>query len=216
MNARLQLLYGLLVALLLGGCSSSFSGPPLQVWQSQVQEYIEVKANGDPSALRNTRDKPSEMAFDVISANASGLLVKETRTDVNGVVLGHRRIDDNWWFIFLVGVVNYEGSFSTFPLDNPQLETVRLMALMKHGDACTWLAGGPDPEALALYEQGQLETWRDSHPDRTDLVSCETVFPTSRDQLHLDVTGNLITVVDEHTGAHWTLTVNPTTIATNQ
>ena len=207
MNAQVRLLCCVLLVLVLGGCSSKFSGPPLRIWQSQVEEYIEIEAGGDPSALRNTRDKPSEMAFGVISAKSKGLVIGESRTDVNGVVLGHRRIDGDWWFIFLVGVVNYEGTFSSFPLDNADLETVELLAMNGSGGTYRWVVAGPNAEALAMYRQGQLEVWRKSHPDRTGATGCETEFPTERDQFVLDVNGNQVTVVDDHTGATWTLAV---------
>lgn len=208
--------FGVALAMILGGCSSPHSGPPLQVWQSSVEEYIEVEAAGDPGALRNTRDRPSRMEFGVISAKTSGLAVGETRTDVNGVLLGHRRINDEWWFIFLVGVVNYEGNFSSFPLDNPQLETVELMALHAGGTSYRWARGGPSAEALARYCAGQLEVWRASHPERAHAGACETQFPTDRDRLVLTVEGDRAVVVDENTGARWSLSVAPVTVASGE
>ena len=69
---------------------------------------------------------------------------------------------------------------------------------------------GEDIETLQLYEHLQLQAWRRSHPSRAQATRAPTTFPTARDILRLTVMPEGVTVVDEHSGARWVLSMEKT------
>lgn len=203
----------LLVTLVLvaTGCSG---GQPIQVWQTSVEQYIGDEANNDPSALRNVAERPSHREFGVIGAASSGMpVLSSSRTDVTGVLVGHRSIDARWWFVFLVGSVTYHGNGVVFPVDDPTVDSIRVAAMSTDGHDYEWVVGEDDPTALATYCEAQLAAWRRSHESRSDAESGPTEFPTAGDALRMAVDGSQVTVFDDRTGASWTLNIPPVAAA---
>ena len=72
-----------------------------------------------------------------------------------------------------------------------------------------------DTEALQRYERLQLQSWRRSHPSRAQATSAPTTFPTAGDILRLTVMPEGVTVVDEHSGAQWVLSMEAPAAATD-
>ena len=193
----------LLLALLVG-CASS----PIPVWQRSLEEFVENKGDGDLNVLRNAEGRPSKNEFGVIGAKKGGMVfISPRRTDANGVLLGLERICERSWYIFLVGTVEYRGSFVNFPLDDPQLTDIRLIALSGREGAFEWVVGEPDAAALSQYCRPHLEAWRRSHPSRSAATESPTIFPTPKDIFRLSVEPPVVTATDEYSGARWAIVI---------
>jgi hypothetical protein len=191
-----------LLLLLLGGCAAN----PIKAWQASLEEYVLEQGNGDPNVLRTMDRSPAEGDFSLIGARYAGIpFVLPRRTDANGVLLGHRTLDGRAWYVFLVGTVEYRGAFVDFPLDDPRLTDIRLIAMCASGGAFDWMVGASDDVAIDHYCRPQLETWRRSNPSRAEATAAPTVFPTPADDFHLDVALEAVTVLDDHSQARWTL-----------
>ncbi len=198
--------WALLPLLLAGGCSAN----PIKAWQASLTEYVVEQGNGDLNVLRSIDRSPTEGDFGLIGAAKGGVLfIAPQRTDATGVLLGHRVVDDRGWYVYLLGMVQYRGMWADWPLDDPRLTDIRLVALSGPADALSWLVSEPDAEALKRYCDPQVEAWRRSHPSRTDADDAPTVFPTTGDQFRLSVDAGVFDVVDEHSRARWTLPIAP-------
>ncbi len=193
---------------LAGGCRGV---GPLLAWQRSLEAYVTEHGNGNPDVLRTLGDRPSQGEFDLTAARTSGFpFVAPQRTDVTGRLLGHRRIAGRYWFLFLVGAVEYRGSFVNFPLDDPRLQDLRIAAFSGEGGLFHWLMSSQDTEALQRYQRLQLQAWRRSHPSRAQATRAPTTFPTAGDILRLSVMPEGVTVVDENSGARWVLSMQQT------
>ncbi len=196
-----------MLVLAVGGCSTDSA---MRAWKADVERYIVKEGNRDPNVLRSAQDRPSRREFGVIGASKGGIpFFAPTRTDVTGVLLGHRRIASRHWYIFVVGVVQYHGAFVDFPLTNEQVKDLRLVAFSGEGGEFSWLMSDEDTAAVDQYRQRQVEVWRRSHPSRADSTDAPTRFPTPADNFQLTVEPPLVTVLDEHSSAAWTLLVPP-------
>ncbi len=194
------------LALSATGCAGS--SKPIKAWQASVERYIADHGNGDVNALRNIVQRPSHKTFDLIDAKSGGIpIVAPTHTDVNSLLLGHRRINGQKWYLFLVGALHYDGRFENIPLDDPQLRDVRIVALRSDRGRLTWIVGRENEQALAHYRRRQQETWRRRHPGRADADPVPSRFPTDQDHFKLSVSAVGVTVVDESSGAQWALPI---------
>ncbi len=197
---RLWILVGLLAA---GGCAN-----PIRAWQTSLEEYVVNQGNGDLNVLRSRDRRPSESDFGLIGASTGGVpFVAPVRTDANGVLLGLRSFHDRSWYVYLLGTVKYHGAFVDFPLQDPRLRDIRLVAVSGDGGSFRWLVSLPDGAAVDRYCRPQLETWRRSHSSRAQATTAPTRFPTPADDFRLEVAPEALTVVDEHSHAQWTLSL---------
>ncbi len=200
-----QYLTGAVLMAFTGGC---YSPSAVEAWQSSLERYVTEQGHGDVNVLRRSDRPPSESDFGLIGAATAGFpFIAPRRTDANGVLLGHRLIDDRGWFVYLVGMVEYRGSFVNFPLDDPQLTDIRLIALSGREGAFEWVVGEPDAAALSQYCQPHLEAWRRGHPSRTAATESPTVFPTPKDIFRLSVEPPVVTATDEYSGARWAIVI---------
>jgi len=186
---------------LAGGCTD-----PIRAWQTSLEKYVTVEGHGDLNVLRRTDRAPSESDFGLIAAARSGFpFIRPRRTDANGVLLGHRLIDDRHWYLYLVGMVEYRGSFVDWPLDDPRVTEIRLVALSEADGAVDWRVGESTLVALERYCLPQRERWRRSDLSRTGSLDAPTVFPTDADVFELTVGAEMVKVIDRHSKAEWTV-----------
>ncbi len=198
---HVQVLVGVVITGLAGGCAD-----PVKAWQSSLEHYVAVEGHGDLNVLRRTDRAPSESDFGLIGAARSGFpFVRPRRTDANGVLLGHRVIEGRGWYVYLVGMVQYRGKWVDWPLDEPRVTDIRLVAFTTHGDTFTWLIGDSDDAALEQYCLPQRERWQRSDPSRAGSPDTPTLFPTDGDVFKLTVDPEVMTVIDERSKAQWTL-----------
>ncbi|HWB21010.1 MAG TPA: hypothetical protein VG711_11965, partial [Phycisphaerales bacterium] len=117
------------------GCASD----PIPAWQKNLAGYVNNHGHGEISALRGLEDSPGRPGFTVISASSGGLQpLSASRTDVHGLLLGRGNFEGRSWFFFLVGVDNYEGDMTYFPLDKASISDIRLIALSWNNGVPTW------------------------------------------------------------------------------
>lgn len=192
---RLQIIALFIFAGIFAGCSST--AKPLGRWQTSVESYIIDQADGNYSELRNvnSNDRPSRKSFKLINAMSSGIpLVATTQTDMNGLLLAHRTINGNNWYIFLVGTVKYDGKFTNIPLDDPSIKDVRLIALTGDFGNPVWALGSNSEVAIDQYHS-----------------RAKTTFPSGFEAFEVAIAGQQVTVVDQRSHAQWTLII-PTQI----
>src|SRR6476661_8232705 len=92
----------LLLALLCGaggGCSSSAS---ISGWRDAVERYVKDEGGGDPSVLKElTIDRSGTVrGFALLGGDRA-----TESTDARAILLAHRPINEQLWFIYLVGIV---------------------------------------------------------------------------------------------------------------
>ncbi len=179
----------------------------VESWQSSLERYVAEQGHGDLNALRRADRPPSESDFGLIGATTAGFpFIAPRRTDVNGVLLGHRKIAGRNWFVYVVGMVEYRGWFVNWALDQSRVTDIRLIALSERGGEFTWMTSEPDAAALERYCGPQREQWRRSDPSRADATDAPSVFPTDADQFQLTVEPDGgVRVVDRHSDAAWKL-----------
>lgn len=188
-----------------GGCSGDAA---IRAWQRSLEEYVTDYGNGDPNVLRAVAEDPSESDFGLIGAGSSGVaFVFPARTDVAGVLVGHRRVGDRSWYVYMVGAVKYRGTMSNFPLDDAALRDLRPAAFSAHGGRYEWRLGERDEGAMRLYRRPQLEAWRRSDPGRETALEAPTTFPTPADDWRIEITDQTISVIDDHSRASWSILV---------
>src|SRR5262245_32404095 len=116
-----------IVALLAGvGCASSSVSIPQ--WQHAVEQYVRVDGQGDANALRDTTIEGGRPGFGLIAADDP-----QSSTDVKGLLLAHKRIDNRPWFIYLVGLIKKQ-----------EVSELRLAALNVQGGKFNWVMGKSD------------------------------------------------------------------------
>lgn len=185
------------------GCTTPTA---IDSWQSSLERYVAEQGHGDLNVLRRGDRPPSESDFGLIGATTAGFpFVAPRRTDANGVLLGHRKIADRSWFVYLVGMVEYRGWFVNWALDQPRVMDIRLIALSERGGEFTWMTSEPDAAALERYCAPQREQWRRSDPSRADATDAPSVFPTDADEFQIKVDTGGVWVVDRHSDAAWKL-----------
>ncbi len=187
---------------LLAGCAN-----PVKAWQSSLEVYVADHGNGDLNVLRNRDRDPSASDFGLLGAASGGIpFLAPRRTDADAVLVGLRTLSGGSWYVFLLGTVQYKGTVSNFPIDNANLGDIRIAAVTGGGGGpFRWMVSDPDPAALEAYRRPQVEAWRRRDPGHLDANDAPTVFPTPKDKLRMTGDATAITVVDDHSGAQWTL-----------
>jgi hypothetical protein len=173
----------LLVLLFGSGCTVDPPAQPvtLQFWQQTLEDYVWDQANGDPNVLRDMSWDDVHHGFSVIS----GPLPLRS-TDAIGLLLDHRRLDSQPYFIFLFGLVR-----------DRVLMKLRPVALSVKSGRFQWFVGADDPVALELY--------------RSDSLSAG--FPAPDDEFDVFVRGDQIEIIHPRSGARWQLALTASTRA---
>ncbi len=174
------------------GCSTAVSFPK---WQEAVERYVRQDGRGDPNILRNTSVEAGRPGFALIGADDP-----RGSTDVKGLLLGHKRIGERPWFIYLVGLVKKQ-----------DVSEMHLAALNVQGGQYRWAVGKNDARALKSYRsfnegQGKQRSVRSQAPITS------RGFPQESDAFDLTVEGG-VQAVHQGSGARWHLTVPGATTA---
>ncbi len=196
------------------GCTTPTA---IDAWQSSLERYVAEQGHGDLNVLRRADRPPSESDFGLIGATTAGFpFIAPRRTDANGVLLGHRKIADRNWFVYVVGMVEYRGWFVNWALDHSRVMDIRLVALSERGGEFTWMTSEPDAAALERYCGPQREQWRRSDPSRTDATDAPSVFPTDADVFQITVETGGVWVVDRHSDAAWEIRSDQSSVISDQ
>jgi hypothetical protein len=182
----------LLISLLslLCGCQQKVS---LDTWKQSVEHYVWDQANGDPTSLRDLPTQGPWKGYAVISDNGP-----DSSTDINGLLLGHRQVGPNPYFIFLVGIV-----------EKQQVADIRLAALRPSPSGFQWRITEKNQQAFDAYHHFHDSAWRALYPNRATGPWAHTSFPCEADNFKLSITGQRVAVTHEQSGANWSLDVPP-------
>lgn len=172
----------LVFALLLSGCASSATVP---AWQKDVERYVRDSGD-DPSVLRTVQVDGRRGYALLGSADPS------RSTDVKGVLLGHQRVGERSWFVYLVGLVKRQ-----------KVSEVRLAALDARGGSFRWALGSPDRHATQKYLDFQVRQASTRFASRPPAQY--KAFPQPDDQFDLALDDARATATHRASGAAWTL-----------
>jgi hypothetical protein len=177
------------IGALLGGCASSASIP---AWQHNVETYAAEK--GDPEALRDVTLKGDRRGFAVI-----GQPEPSKSTDVNGVLLGHKTIDNRPWFIYLVGLVKQQ-----------KVTEIHLAAVTFENGKAQWRLSNKDDKATSAYLHYNEQLWTQKHTSKDKPPADYTTFPRDADAFDLKISGTQVVVTHPPSGAKWSLALSRT------
>ena len=183
-----------------GGCANS---SPVEAWQRQLEHYAEVHAKGNPAALVDLAASPTRRTFDHIGERRG--LVLPTRTDARGIVVGHRVVDGELWFIYMLGVVRDQGGIVDVNFDRPVVKSLRPVAFTYQADGFRWALGEADERNLERYLSSQRQRWARSHPRRSAANMTYTRFPRPHDRFELGGQQRKVIVRHAETDARWLL-----------
>ena len=172
---------------MIGGCSSQ---PTMSSWQKSVTKYVNDQGRDDPMILRDmTVPEDGRPGFSVIGHH-------DTResVDVNGVLLGHEKVGDRTWFVYLVGQVEKE-----------RVTDIRLAALSMRGGKSTWKRGKGSKQSFDAYRAFGEKQAKERFPDRKSLPPRYAGFPRPDDVFKLTNENGKLTATHEATGARWEL-----------
>jgi len=172
------------------GCQQHVS---LDSWKQSVEHYVWDQANGDPTILRDLPTQGQWKGFAVISDNDP-----QSATDINGLLLAHRAIGPNPYFIFLIGIV-----------DHQQVSDIRLAALRASFSVNNSATTEKNPQAFDAYHHFHDSAWRALYPGRSNGPWAHTGFPCEGDDFKLSISGQRVTATHTQSGANWFLEVSP-------
>jgi hypothetical protein len=169
------------------GCASSVS---VGEWQRGLVQYVRTEGNGDPSVLRDMTWNDEQPGFAVIAKN-----YPYESTDAIGVLLGHPRVGDRPWFVYLVGQVKKD-----------RVEDIRLAALSVRDGKYRWVLSDRDKDMVRRYRGTKEAVGRERFPKRKTLPVTYTSFPSEDDAFALDVSDDgRVTATHPLSGAQWTV-----------
>jgi len=179
------------VALIGAGCSPPRRTVTLPVWKKNVEQYVKQQGNGDPVVLRDVTLPDSRRGYAVIGSDRP-----EQSSDGNGVLLGHRQIGGQNWFIYLVGIINQH-----------KVEEIRLVAMSAGAGKFHWETDHKNTQATQRYIEFNNRLWRQRFPQRATAPPDYLGFPRREDTFELSVSDGQITVVHPPSGARWLLAI---------
>src|SRR5262245_45197423 len=126
---------GAALLLACGGCAT-----PVRAWQNSLERYVKKQGNGDLNALRQLEGTPADGDFPLTGAAEGGFpFFAPRRTDARGELLGRREFAGRDWFVFLLGLVEYRGELDDWPMSDPRLTDLRLVAVSNEDGRFRWL-----------------------------------------------------------------------------
>lgn len=168
----------------LPGCAADPSDPPtIQSWQQDLERYVWDRGNGDPNVVADLSWDDVHKGFAVI-----GDPLPRRSTDQIGLLVGHKLLQGNRYFVFLLGTVR-----------KGKLRGLRAVALRVDGGAFHWAIGPDDPKSLLLYRN-----W--SRADRAAegvSTSAASPFPRLQETFSVTVENERLVIRHQESGARW-------------
>ena len=136
--SHLRTVLMLLVMWLASGCAiEPHAGPvSLSSWQTNLEQYVWDRANGDPNVLRDMSWDDIHRGFAIISDP-----LPDRSTDAIGLLVAHQEIDHRPYFIFLFALIHEQ-----------VLQELRSVALNVEAGRFRWFIGAEDPAAFDRYK----------------------------------------------------------------
>ena len=161
----------------------------LSAWQKAMEQSSVARSNGDMSFLRQTSHVSEAEQFAVLGGKSP-----DESTDVAGILLARREINNADWLVFLVAVV-----------EKCEVSDIRVAMMSDEPDRRTWLISRENSAAVDSYKRYHQSVVRRNHSDREEPPNNPALFPSESDVFRLDVAGNTVTAVEEKSGVKWTL-----------
>jgi hypothetical protein len=162
----------------------------LTAWQQELTRYITRDGSVDPALLAQTRVlrsrdalRPARIVFGVLDVDASA--PGRDGWDVQGMLIGKQVTGAQTWYVFVVGIVERAGYRPS------SIQDMRLIAFSAPGSKLAWNVGPGDQQAVKRY----LQTFS-TPPIR---------FPGDTDRFTMDLSGNVVSVLEAQSGARWQL-----------
>jgi hypothetical protein len=172
--------------------ASAFVGCTRQVglssWQDSVERYVRDEGDGDPASLRDVTLPDSRRGFAAI-----GDANPESSSDVFGVLLDHRELEDRHWFIYLVGHVR-----------NLAVVDIRVAAVSFGEGKTVWRMSERNAEELATYCAFHQEEYTRRFAPLAPPQS-RSAFPQPGDSFIMAVEAPTVVVTHEGSNATWRL-----------
>jgi hypothetical protein len=173
------------MAIITAGCASK---SPLMIWQDNLTHYISTEGKGDPLVLRDTVDmhalriqRPARITFGGLLSDPGNPLFSDD-VAAKGVLLGIEEIESHHWFLFLVGTSKEPDSI---------IEDVRLVGFTNEQTELRWRVAERDEEAVRKYLSALPEEIKG------------TEFPPPWDIYDLAISGSMVEVREDRSGAVW-------------
>jgi hypothetical protein len=164
----------------------------LSAWQKELTRYITREGSVDPALLAQIRGarsreilRPARIVFGVLDVDAS--VPGRDGWDVQGMLIGKQTSGVQTWYVFVVSIVERTGYRPS------SIQDMRVMAFSALGSKLAWSVGPGNPQAVRRY----LETFG-TPPIR---------FPGDSDRFTMDLTGNVVSVLEAQSGARWEMQI---------
>lgn len=194
-----------MAAAVLTSCSQKATIPQ---WQSAVAGYSSGHASNDLNFLRDLDDRSflaaarshAESSISTVVAGRRpqfsiiGGKSPDSATDVVGVLLGRRVVDDQMCYVFLIGV-------------NEQrvVNDVRIALLTDDEERPRWRLSSEQPDQMNAYVNSRQQSWKSLHPQRSEQPIDALQFPGEADVFRLSIGVEGVVVTEVGSGAEWTL-----------
>ena len=163
----------------------------LWVWQDRLGQYLDREGDGNPAvlvALKGLRSpdvlRPARITFGALDVDADE--IGRDGWDVQGVLVGVQKSGADTRYVFLVGIVGYNGHLPS------KIEDIRLVGLVPQAGKRSWETGAADPTAVQRYR----DAFRGSGASR---------FPGADDSFSMNIAGDRVSVRELRSGADWSL-----------
>lgn len=169
-----------------GGCGTNVT---MNSWQHDLERYVREDGQGDPAVLRDLKIDPNRPGFTQV-----GNEDPRHGTDAKGLLLGHKVVNGQPWFFYLVGLVK-----------DQKVDEIRLAALSVRPTGDVWSLSPKSPEALHMYRNYNEGLGKQRFPGHKQAPTDYSGFPRDEDDFDLSLDGNHVTAVHKQSGAWWEL-----------
>ena len=165
----------------------------ISIWQEQLCRYIVQEGTGDDAVLAELRKlrssnalRPARITFGVLNVGAD--TPEGDGWDVQGVLVGMQKRGVFIRYVFVVGIVGYEGYLPT------KIQDIRLDGLAPLAGTLLWETGAADPATVERYRQ-------------VFTGAAASRFPGDDDNFRMTSSPNRVSVHEIRSGADWVLKV---------
>jgi hypothetical protein len=174
-----------LLTLTTPGCGTSVNTTS---WAQNLERYVREDGRGDPNVLRDLTLDENRHGFALAGAEDP-----TQGADAKGLLLGHKVVNGQPWFIYLVGIVK-----------NQKVEELRLAALRVRNGEFKWIWSPKNNDPLHMYRNFNEGQGKQRFPGQRTAPAEYSSFPRS-DAFDLKLDGSHVTAVHKPSGAWWEL-----------
>jgi hypothetical protein len=166
----------------------------ISIWQEQLCRYIVQAGNGDDAVLaelRNLRSsnalRPARITFGVLNVGTDAS--ERVGWDVQGALVGVQKRGVFIRYVFVVGIIRYDGDLPT------KIQDMRLVGLAPLAGTLLWETSTAAPASVARYRQA------------FGSGASASRFPGDDDNFAMHTSADRVAVQEIRSGADWLLKV---------